>query len=472
MSRIDQEGWILKSVQDIQELAVDKFLGEPDLDPLKWQLRVVDHQTSEGRNELVQLAKEAVNSRDDILRPYLTGVEQFFKHAAMYERVPRTREGILDLVTQQITAQTQGISQEEIRSVVEIGPIADDLAILASATQPYREDPELVEKNSRFIWDPLKKELFMYIGPEENRILNKSRLLGLIPFSYIDTLRVTKIGSIGASVVATELDLLACLGAEDITAFDKGKLDPQDIARAPGGMGDFRNSGLPKALLLMRTLQGRNPYGKYLGVPGNVIFSKQETEGEFDTKIEDMSEGLEFLFEVIDSAVGKVNTRTYSEKFLPSTPLLWIADAGSDPFVGIEIPGNGNWFNQNLTRVEKETMQQGLEFSLNQLRAIYMMVNRDLPDDHRLQLLFTRLGLVPYFSQTPIASRESAAIAAKLVLFQLGGRDMSGKNFHSDEAPKTLVDEFDRGKSEILRKIMTQLFNISIPQERQEDFSI
>ena len=117
-------------------------------------------------------------------------------------------------------------------------------------------------------------------------------------------------------------------------------------------------------------------------------------------------------------------------------------------------------------------MQQGLEFSLNQLRAIYMMVNRDLPDDHRLQLLFTRLGLVPYFSQTPIASRESAAIAAKLVLFQLGGRDMSGKNFHSDEAPKTLVDEFDRGKSEILRKIMTQLFNISIPQERQEDFSI
>ena len=63
MSRIDQEGWMLKSVQGVQELALEESLGELDLDPLKWQLRVVNHHTPDGREELIRLAKEARNSK-------------------------------------------------------------------------------------------------------------------------------------------------------------------------------------------------------------------------------------------------------------------------------------------------------------------------------------------------------------------------------------------------------------------------
>ena len=54
-------------------------------------------------------------------------------------------------------------------------------------------------------------------------------------------------------------------------------------------------------------------------------------------------------------------------------------------------------------------------------QAAYMMVKDDLPPEHTLQFLLYCKGVMPFWSQTPIASRVSAAQAALAVIKEIGG---------------------------------------------------
>jgi len=447
---------------NLQSLVDNENLSD---NPQDWKFVVVNHHEQPGIKRINTLIEEGrVDPNRVSERPYNHASKDVLELAESLGSVSADENVLVEAIVEKIQNNTQDLSLDEIRGVVETGSIIKDLAFLARETEEIVSNPELIEAHSRWIWDPIERTLDKYIGHKEHRLLLMSRLVGLIPFKEIEKLRSTKIRVAGASVAASEIDLLACLGAEDIRFYDKGELDASKIFIMPGGMGDFRNIGIPKATALMRTLYGRNPYGSYEGVPGNILFPGEVKINEHDTPISEAMGDADLAIEVIDNPFGKIAFRNWMQQEKPDTPSLWLADVGSNPFVGIENPASGNWFNQSISDDEKERMlitpTSVGEAKIEGARSVYLMVDKGLPDDHRLQFLLWRLGVIPYWSQTPISSRESASIASKLILMCRENSEVVGKNISLDESPVTLTGEFNDGKSRLLSKICKQIFDI------------
>lgn len=424
------------------------------------RLEIIDHHTEEGLVRVRDLARECKISSGIISdKPFKQGEQQLIHHAEFWGRIPIDQAVIEENAIRDLKKLNSDIEETEIRDVIKTGPITRDLAYLVGETRKYQNDPKLIEGNSRFIWDSGRHELTLYLGPNEHRLLQKTRLLGLVPFDAVDKLRTARVVSIGASVAASTLDLLASLGAEEIAFYDSGTLDPADIAKSPASMGGYRSVGRSKADLLMGILRDRNPYGNYLGVPGNILLPG-ENGGELDISLETAIFGADIVLEVVDSARHKVGVRDYMRLNKPNTPLVYIADAGSSPFAGIEIPGEGNIFNQFLGEIQKDDLRERagrVNNPIYPLGSIYEMVEKDLPFDHELELLYIALGNIPYLSQTPTSARASSEIAAKLILLYLQGEDIAGRNFHSYDAPTTLIKGFDQKRIDTLKTIMDRI---------------
>jgi hypothetical protein len=109
----------------------------------------------------------------------------------------------------------------------------------------------------------------LVVGPDLWWLLMISRCLGLIPLAVLEKLRRLKIRTFGASVAASTLELLASLGAEDISCLDAGLIDPTNIPRLP--MADVFSIGQPKAQALVERLSRRNPYGRFQAGVGRAV---------------------------------------------------------------------------------------------------------------------------------------------------------------------------------------------------------
>ncbi|OGM15982.1 hypothetical protein A2V56_04435 [Candidatus Woesebacteria bacterium RBG_19FT_COMBO_42_9] len=433
-----------------------------DSDPLFWKFKVIDPHIDSGLGELLNLIGEyAIQERDISNRSYISGSSEITNLANFFESssLPSDKEHLASLVVQKVRERTTYLSEEDIRETVEHGPLLEDYAFLIGRLKAYKQNPALLEQNSRFIFDPIKRRLDLYLGPDEHRLLAMSRVLGLIPFSAIERLRETKIRVMGASVAASTIETLVALGAENIVFYDYGFLDPAKMPQMPGGMGDFRNSGEPKVKALMELVQGRNPYGIFLGIPGKVLIPGEAKQSEFDVYLDEIIDDADLLIEVVDQYHIKAGTRAHSDK-----PIVFVADLGSDPIAGIEDPKLNLWFNREISDEDKARMSKipaSREEAIREgPRAIYLMVNKDLNDDHRLQFLLASLGLIPFWSQTPTSTRESAALASKLIIEWTQNSPVMGKNIHPNESPKTLIEMFNAKTSLNLRRICAELLDI------------
>lgn len=406
----------------------------------------------EMRNNHIKVEKYSI-------KPFESGRDEIINLTKSLEHLPGNEELLKQQTIGTIESLTSGIPKEDIAKLIGHWPLIHDLSYLISKVDKYRQDPNLIDKRANWIWDPADGRLDYYIGPDEHRLLNKTRLLGLIPFDVIDNLRETKIVVLGASVAASTVDLLVSIGAENITIYDSGKLDPAVNQRMPGGMGSYKNCGESKAKALMKLSLDRNPYGRYLGIPGKVLLPGESVTSMHDENIDSAIHTADLVIEVVDNAATKTGIRFYMQEKYPQIPLLYIADLGSDPIAGMEFPEDKNWFNQRLNESEKENMLKP-KSPVEAAAAVYRMVDQDLQDDHRMQFLLSCLRFVPWWSQSPISSRESASTAAKLVIQMIEGENVFGKNIHLKNSPTSLIGMFNPAQSAVLKKAMTQILGI------------
>ena len=403
-----------------------------------------------GRRELADLAT------------HLAGVRARFDlggHAVSADRLSAALEGL-------ISSEAPSVPRAAIASLLRATPLVIDLATLINETAPYARDPSLVDRESRWIADGEAKKLYAYVGPSAHRLLSKTRLVGLVPFAVADALQRLRIRGMGASVAASTYDLLVSLGAEDLVFADAGTLDPSNSSRMPAGVGDFRNCGRSKALVLARTLRGRNPYARIVGIPGMVVPGGKAT-GPHDVSFDEFVADADLVIEVVDDARVKLGVRLEMERKFPDTLLGFIADLGNAPFSAIERPRDKKHFHCGLPSDEIERMLSRLgkvtsptEARDEALRSVYRIIERDFPADHSLEFLFARLGIVPYWSQTPMAARESAAIFAKLLSLQVQKIDVVGKNVAITETPTYTMAPISAEDEATLRRVCNEVFSI------------
>lgn len=297
-------------------------------------------------------------------------------------------------------------------------PLSNDLRAFAHDFLPVSE-PDRVVRDTQLIAEPdpdpaadvadarVGRSIF-YVGAELAWLLTVSRCLGLIPYQSLRKLRTSKIRVLGASVAASTVDLLASLGAEDIVCADAGLIDPTNIPRLP--MADLWNVGEPKSLELVRRLRRRHPYGSFRAVAENL------TPATVDAFLAD----ADVIIEVIDNIPMKSYVQTVALGKKPGTPLIFIADLANQPVVKVVRADSSGHVETPFGRVwthEEREILEGVQTDPRLIpKAAYLMVKESLPPEQELQFSFNVQGIMPFWSQTPIASRMSAAQAAMAVL--------------------------------------------------------
>jgi len=423
----------------------------------EYKLQVIDHHTENGLERLRlhgdNLIKEGLNVYDHVSEgAFQSGSKEIVGLAKYYEQVldrfeidqPGAEERLGSHVANSLSTLSGGeISTDAIARFFQITPILQDLAALGKGVHSYVQNPSRIEEESRCIWDPVSKQLDKYIGHEALRLLLKTRMLGLVPFKALDNLQTMKIRSIGASVAASLIDLLGSLGAEDIEWADGGLLDPSNLWRMPGGMGDFRNSGMSKAIALARLLESRNPYGRFVGHAGMVIPEGMLKTSKHDVFMHDLIFDADIVLEVVDNPWFKNFGRDWMQDNDPYTPLMAPVDA-SNSYCGLEYPGEANPFNQNLPEETLQAIRDLVKLPPEQaqiagLSAVYQMVGKDVNPEHKLCLLLSRLGLIPFLTQTPVSARESAAIGGRIALVLANGDSYQAENVHLERVRQCLI---------------------------------
>lgn len=403
---------------------------------------IIDFHTTGGAGRLAELFRL---SGRPALTPFLSAVRELRglrRHFGNLIRTAGSERSLADWLGQRTERELRGrgLGTEEtgaIVSAVQSSGIAAETADFARALHSSEFAGEELERSARWIYQPWDGRVYKYVGPEAHRLLAFSRLLGLIPFATVQRLRTARVRSMGASVAASTLDLLVSLGAEDIAFADPGRLEPSNLPRMPGGMGSVAELGQAKAVALANLLYSRNPYGDYRalvaplalgrGVPGSV-------------SLDEFIRDADLVLEVIDQVELKVAVRERMAQIAPQVPILFLTDAGSDPSAGIERGAHqtvfGNEFSQGQRQQIRERSRRGrFEFCA----AEYALVRGHVPAEAALQLLFAGLGLIPFWSQTAISSRESAALGAKLWLEAPTHGSAAARVAHAVDAPRSLL---------------------------------
>jgi len=434
---------------------LSKEPGVKDLDPVRNKPVIIDHHTSKGSSEFLEYSQLA----EPDLQPFISGAHELHELFEKMSSTPATKDEAIRFMTNQLLAITNGISVKAIMSLLSANTIIDDIVWLKKELTKHAADAQLIEQESRWIWDPLAQTLCHYIGPEAHRLLARSRLIGLVPFATLEQLSTLKIYCGGASAVAHTLDLLAAAGAANITFYDPGKTDPSNGPRFPAQMGGYPQYGQSKAQVLQGLMQGRNPYGDYRGYLGRVVPTAESQPGPFDITFENLCEDADLLFEVVDNPTIKVGLRQFLRDHYPNLPLIFLADVGSSPFVGLELGATNNPFNQGLSANQVEAMLYPPEMNLKSaLSSVYQMLKHNFPAEHVVQFLSVVATLVPFWSQSPISAHESAAVAMKLILGHLSGATVVGENIHPHQAVQTLMPTYTAEQQATLAVLTAQIF--------------
>lgn len=270
--------------------------------------------------------------------------------------------------------------------------------------------PEKIVQDSSWVWDEQLHQYTLVVGEELFWLLSISRCIGLISPSSLRELRNMLIKILGASVAAMTADLLVSLGCRYIECIDGGRIDPSNNPRLP--QGSYTDWGEPKVSVLQQQLQRRNPYGKYISHTAKVTVEEQADNSDSEILLSTYIQAADLLIEVVDDVKLKTQVHSYVCRNNPSVPLLFIADLGNAPVV----------------KILREPL---VEASRTPTQAAYMMVKEHLPAEHALQFLSSCMGLLPFWSQTPIASRSSAALAVSAVMQLCSGDGVSSRDTHT-----------------------------------------
>lgn len=287
-------------------------------------------------------------------------------------------------------------------------------------------DEVLKESTPEIVIDSLKMveingSSLLYVGREQHWLLQLSRNVGLLKLSALRRLKTLKIKAVGSSVAAATLELLVDLGCLNIEVVDDGEIEPSNIPRLP--MGDISTLGKSKCEVLVERLHSRSPFGKFLAVRGRVIATELDRNQSSDILIDDFVQGADLLIEVIDDIRIKCILHTDTLCKHPTLPLLFIADLGTRPQVCVVRHSEGKPFGRDWNVRETALLNQAKSSPTppNVQQAAYLMVKEALPAQHFLQFVLSTNDIMPYWAQTPISSRLSAAQAALAVLNYCGG---------------------------------------------------
>ena len=324
---------------------------------------------------------------------------------------------------------------EEIRNL----RVVSDLVEFSKRVKKI-ENLGSIENRANWIMYEKERRLIKYVPRDVHRILQDSRSIGLRPLAVTDALRNLRIKCLGLSAASPTVDLLVAAGAENITGFDGGIIDPSNLPRFVGPMASEKNLGNYKAEVLAENLYGRNPYGFYELSPGRVVISSSEISTPYDTTMEKFVEGADLILEVVDDVYIKSGLDNWMSENGVDVPVMFMADL-SLPIAGINLPSMGDHFNQKIPG-ERLLRMADRKSGIHPLSLVSEMIGDDLPDDHILQFLLMKQGLMPYWSQLPESSRELASLSVYLIEAYLDGRGVLGKNFNIKTVPRGLMGSF------------------------------
>lgn len=438
---------------------------------------IIDHHTPAGATrvrELLQQCKEGLATFDP--DPYEAAHAELVEFAGWMEAVPETSEAVIEHMISVLSSATPEIPESEIRSLLEATSISQDLATMAQEARKLGGSLEKIESDSRWIWFPEDKLLVKMIGQDAYYLLTvKSRAVGLIPFRALDKLRNLRIRCAGASAVVHLLDLLSGLGAENMEWWDAGKADPSNVGRL-GRVGQIKHLGRGKASSLQTELLHAYPYANFRGSQGKVVREQTELETAHDITYDDFLSGAELVIEVIDNAQGKIDIRLHIKRNQQETKVVYLADV-SDAFVRIEDTASENHFGQGLPETHftsfseqfaqlqqlPDSPEKKAKLGMLNLQAVVHMLYKQFPPEHQLQFLYIIGGLTPFWAQTAISARESAAIGSRLLLeLLLDQQDAVDSTHTSDTVNHSFFPGLTPRQLETQRKLFTQLFGVPL----------
>jgi hypothetical protein len=379
--------------------------------------------------------------------PFTSGQEEIQELQTHFENLEilkgaTNHQELLIIISEILTVQT-GLDKNKIKALLEKTFFIKDLFTFIKRLEALTA--EKLEEEAKYFEDPDDK-LFKMIGPEAKKILNESRILGLIPLEAIEKLRNLNIVVIGASVAASTIELLVSLGAENITFVDPGELTISGEGKLPTDLADFRKTGNNKALELKNACLKRNPHGNFEAINARVTLEKQAPEGYIS--IYDLLINADLVIEVIDDPNVKFGLRPIMANDYPNIPLMGLADLGAGYGTAWFEKAN-DAFNQIINNERLGQIINGLRDALKnndpnfrQLlhRAVFEIVREDFPPDHALIFLLNALGILTDWPQTGIAARQSSAIASMLILQWLHTGKYEAENIHADGMPTSFID--------------------------------
>lgn len=438
------------------------------------QPEIIDHHTAEGKVRFQQLLAQCKNGEATFNpTPYSAAYEELLELGQAMVAVPNSQAEIVEQISAALLEKSPGVLIEDIVSLVQANSLPQDLLSLSRDARRLGGTAQLIENDSRWIWFPETKELLKMIGPEAYFLLVvKSRQLGLIPFSAIEQLQKLKIRCAGASAVVNLLELLACLGAQDVRWWDAGMSAPSNLGRL-GKVGDVRLLGGGKASSLQTTLHHFNPYASYVGTQGKVVQELDPESKTQDISYKDFISDADLVIEVVDNAASKIALRFYIRDNKKEVKVVYLADV-SKAFVRLEETTIGNHFGQGIpeqffTDLLKdfqalnelpESPEKSERLGKLNLHAVVHMLLKNFPPEHQMQFLYIATGLIPFWSQTSISARESAATGARLILQMLLNLDVVNKTQTSDTISQSLVPNYTPQQLQTLGEVMVGTFGI------------
>lgn len=382
------------------------------------------------------------------------------------------QEKLSSVMVEIIFKKTKHIRREAIRDLLEKGFLLEDLSAfycqVVAVTGGDQAESEAdwqraLLADAVYIDTPITKTITKMVSAEAYRLLQTSRLLGLVPLSVIKQLREMPIRVVGASAAAPLINLLVRLGAENIVWVDSGKTDgAKDPMLNTAG---FEGFGQYKSIMVLQRAYQQNPFGHFVGLVGRVRAElKDKQANSEDLTFEELlawggkTAGL--VIEVADDSVIKTQLRLWMQRHYPEVPLGWLADV-NQPFAGLEKPGEGTPFNRHLPELEiarmaKPAVDRSAAF-YETLRSVVMMLRTQFPTEHQLTFILFLQKILSFWPQTPLAAQESSTILAKLILKHLQSNSVMGSNVTTDQAPKQFVTFSDKDEA-TMEQLMDQLF--------------
>jgi hypothetical protein len=437
------------------------------------QPEIINHHTDNGLKRISYLTTRA---NEVSLQPYSVAAHELTEYTHLLKHLPSDPTKLTAYLTNTILELhpelKEQLKSEDINNLLNTNSLITDLSWLIQKSTLHGLDLNTIDQESRYIHYPSQHQLVKYIGPDAHRLLTRSRLLGLIPFKMLDALESARITSAGASAVTSTLFGLAQLGANHITWYDTGRIDPSNLTRFPGGMASILNIGSLKGASLQEICYLANPYGHYQSVNAHLVKDDASKSNPHDITFAEFVERSNLGIEVVDNPAVKTLLRQYLIEHAPRFRVVFLADVNR-AFVGIEKGENRNPFHQNILlnvlaamtapNLDNLATNHNARDRARLIRhwafsSVNQMLKHDFPPEHQLQFVVADILGLPW-SQTSLAALESADIAIKLILQTLVGLDVSGKNYTAGDVPSQ-SQPLDKKTQKVLDTITTTMFKL------------